>query len=742
MVRWLARLRDAIKRIYAFCNPLRFTFLAVAILAFAFWFSDQGWDILRALVETSVRLRLWAFLVVTTLLALEVWYWSRHLLRYRPHAREVDDPCRDLIEEPLVEDAEKSEDRLAQFVVAYVPRILGLMVFIIEIVGLALVKNQYRGESPRHFWVAIIALVALAAVYWIFVTQRRRLLKMDTGSMTTTVRRWRSVDPTTKTILMIGVAVELGLFVWALLAPVSWWVLGAPTVLVLTIAVWIPLGSTVVGFGERVRVPILSLLLIWAIAISSCTDNHRIRELSKRSARRTLEQAYIDWRTRVASLPRDANGKIPVIVVATEGGGIRAAYWTATVLATLQDTLGPSFADHLFAISGVSGGSVGATAFDALIAHRAEQNRPRSGGVQTEVRRFLQFDALSGTLASLAQPDFFQRFFPAPASPDRAAALEEGWETGWDRGLANDHFFSRGLLDLFAAHPDLPVLFLNGTTVELGDRIITTPVEFRPREGYAGNIEFRDAHDAFQKFGPDADLRLSTSALMSARFTYVSPAGKVPNRFASDRAMTKNRDVFAHVVDGGYFENSGAVTASEVVSFLASKGEVQPYVIVIDYWNSPCTDGAGTPTPFCPAYGIQGPPPPDSVEKWMNEVMSPVRSVLAARGARGVQAVGDVVLQSRQPSRVANVIEFRLVPNTVPLPLGWVLSDQAMDAIDNAIPCAPDNRAGVAVVGSVIGARLPATMQCRGTAMPMPPPKPIACDRGGCPSNVEKGEVQ
>ena len=42
MARWLVRLRDAIKRVYAFCIPLRFSLLALAILAFAFWFSDQG----------------------------------------------------------------------------------------------------------------------------------------------------------------------------------------------------------------------------------------------------------------------------------------------------------------------------------------------------------------------------------------------------------------------------------------------------------------------------------------------------------------------------------------------------------------------------------------------------------------------------------------------------------------------------------------------------------------------------
>src|SRR6516164_1244672 len=69
----------------------------------------------------------------------------------------------------------------------------------------------------------------------------------------------------------------------------------------------------------------------------------------------------------------DESDRVPMVIVATAGGGIRAAYWTASVLEKMKRDLGPNgLRPYLFAISGVSGGSVGATAFDAALANSDE----------------------------------------------------------------------------------------------------------------------------------------------------------------------------------------------------------------------------------------------------------------------------------------------------------------------------------------------------------------------------------
>jgi hypothetical protein len=81
---------------------------------------------------------------------------------------------------------------------------------------------------------------------------------------------------------------------------------------------------------------------------------------------------------------------VPMLVVATAGGGIRAAYWTATILEQLEQDLGKKVIAQpgdkvvsenllhnlLFAISGVSGGSVGAAAYAAAVHDHAVTGAP------------------------------------------------------------------------------------------------------------------------------------------------------------------------------------------------------------------------------------------------------------------------------------------------------------------------------------------------------------------------------
>src|SRR5437667_235836 len=270
---------------------------------------------------------------------------------------------------------------------------------------------------------------------------------------------------------------------------------------------------------------------------------HRIRTVPARPLERdTVLAAFDRWHTLVQKFP----GPHPLYIVATEGGGIRAAYWTGIVLGGLQDA-NRNFANHLFAISGVSGGSLGAVVFDALIA----ENDGRS--YQENAHEILSRDFLSPALAVMLYPDLVQRFLPVPiAYFDRARALELGWEKAWRDRMANDRF-SRCFVDLWPADSQkwVPALFLNGTSVEKGNRIMTSNLRVTD--------SFFDVEDAAVKLSPDAratqagcHIPLSTPAHMSARFTYMSPAGRFPDG--------------TYIVDGGYFENSGATAALEIVT--------------------------------------------------------------------------------------------------------------------------------------------------------------------------------
>src|SRR4029453_4974004 len=72
----------------------------------------------------------------------------------------------------------------------------------------------------------------------------------------------------------------------------------------------------------------------------------------------------------------------------------------------------------------------------------------------------------------------------------------------------------------------VPLVVVNGTIVEAGTRITVSPP--RPPPAFKGDVENAFDHR-------DAPMRMSTTALMSARFTYVSPAGAHPPRGARGR---------------------------------------------------------------------------------------------------------------------------------------------------------------------------------------------------------------
>ena len=99
---------------------------------------------------------------------------------------------------------------------------------------------------------------------------------------------------------------------------------------------------------------------------------------------------------------------MPVIFVATAGGGSRAAYWTAAVLGKLEDDSGGAFSKHLIAISGVSGGSLGAGIFRSLLA-----SKKPIGSYQEAGETAAAGDFLGPVLAAMATHDVFPPLCPA-----------------------------------------------------------------------------------------------------------------------------------------------------------------------------------------------------------------------------------------------------------------------------------------------------------------------------------------
>jgi hypothetical protein len=456
------------------------------------------------------------------------------------------------------------------------------------------------------------------------------------------------------------------------------WFFGAAAVPFLGFSMLVPVGSLLVlwaregGAGRLADdplkpadtargYPVISLLVALALVFSFCPwlDNHAVRTLPGRVSagdRPKLDRALAEWE---AQAPRFQGGRANFVVVSTAGGGLRAAFWTATVLGAIQDRQG-DFRKQLFGISGVSGGSLGAAVFLTLTTQVSRSDRIagcRGGGSDAGIyecagQTVLSQDFLAPAVAGLLFPDLMQRFLPI-GFPDRARALEQSWERAWGRaGFAEDLWSDRSFRSLWGGEGFLPALFLNGTHVEAGRRVITSNLDIAGSPGV-----FRDVYDFYSLVPAGAEIRASTAAHNSARFTYVSPAGTLADG--------------THLVDGGYFENFGAVTGREVLKAGIDRlgKRIRPVAILIS--NDPNLGDRDLPA------GEPGTPHGVERKTWAGELLSPLRAMLQTRDARGLLAASELRAIAEQND--GKYFQFRLCKEAGrPDPaLGWVLSDDS-----------------------------------------------------------------
>jgi hypothetical protein len=682
---WLERQWEKVLDLWTVLKPCRFS-LFMVLVGFAFLIvAPQGRETLRGFVETRTYdlnyLTQQAFFIGAAVLwAIYSWYFAGQLLTFRFPSSP-----------PPPKRRPTAQDRRLRHLCFVVPRWLGTSCFVI--VGLAhgIAAFAYQSAQRRHeyFWILLglgaAYFIGAAVFHWI-ITHRREmqgwlyerlaapLLKGERArkvgaEMFAPVPKeeqeffvhtgLRDLAPGTWWWIGLSAAIAFGLFCAFLFAPVgTGQFLGAATIILFAAGGWIVFGSALVYTGSRLRLPVFALLIGAALLFSLWNDNHVVRTFAAAPPPRpTLEQRFQEWLTAMnAAYP--ARAQHPLILVAAEGGGIRAAYWTAMVLSELQDE-NPRFAEHVFAISGVSGGSVGAGVFAALAAEQAEgrldqckRGRRAAGppSMRRCAQRILSQDFLGPVVGALLYPDLTQRFFPiAVPIADRGRALEHAWEAAWRGAFPASDRFARPMQQLWATPATrmrVPALFLNSTRVERGNRVIASNLRIEPGV-------FDDAVDVYDVIGDD--LPLSAAVHNSARFTYVSPAGTL---IAKDTGKA-----WGQVVDGGYFENSGGTTAFEVLAALKSDpGWARVRPIVISITNDPVPDNPPPPTALEPA----------DWSPFAADARAPIEALFNTRDARGVYARRKIAREVVADGGIFYL--FQLCKREVPLPLGWQLS--------------------------------------------------------------------
>lgn len=505
-------------------------------------------------------------------------------------------------------------------------------------------------QAPRALMIWSLGIVPLSlAVLLVLVIWRTQLFQ---GKFLGSYSQEGLFNPTYQVALATFSAVIFGLFVAFPVALPR--ILGTLTVVAFFLIVLLFFTSFLFFVGYRYKIPVVGGLIAIALLSSgfNSNDNHRFRQRPKAEATAaSLSQSFDDWLSHRPDWEQfqQAGRPYPVYIISAQGGGIYAAYHAAITLARLQD-LQPSFADHIFAISGVSGGSLGAAAFSSLVHQARDLGVPAAAAsLEEQAHQFLDQDFLSPLIAAWLFPDFVQRFLPFPIEAwDRARGLEYALEASWADEFGSPNPFSGSFFDHWSPQQSAPALLLNTTVVETGDRLLLSPFQI-DRPNLQDLSTYRD----------DLDFPLSTGTVLSARFPVATPVGwfEVPS---PDGTPQRYR-----LADGGYFENSGVSTALDIDPVLRPKQQQVPiklvYISIVDQYTQNLT-----------ATGL-------------NELLSPLRALLNSREARGRSVIqqAEYSLDPNQPDNPFDNGFRKLVldKQLADLPLGWLLSEASQNTI-------------------------------------------------------------
>jgi patatin-like phospholipase len=671
LLRLYWRLRGWSKDIWQIVYLIRFSIvLALILVVFCVW-PEQSRESFRKLAEdfwVSKGRAAWLFVGLFAFVIVS-WYWSRVSIN-------------------LLAPATMKAGGLLGWGARNLPRLAAIF----PLLGIAVACFvATRGSDSNNPLLMAAAILLLAVAAYLFFHLRRRYLdkRERAGAAPAAAPRGiRELPRLGKIIIYASLLVSLALIILFSSVPGFAWNFGASAILAFWATTMVSIGTLLAYWGTRYKFPIVGLLVVLGVVFSwfNLNDNHEIRPPQREASAAPPDfgAAFEEWLKQRGDLADYAGKDYPVFIVAAQGGGIRAAYETAYALGRLQDSC-PSFAQHVLAISGVSGGSLGAGVFAGLAEQHAK-NGPRkpcsptdTGQFQDATEKVLKEDLLSPPLAAALYPDLLQRILPFPIGKfDRARGLETGFEQAWrNRDETGGNEFAENFHDLadnFAAEAT-PALFLNTTNVASGLRMVLAHL-------HPTAPDFGELFVTEQEVKAGLDMPLSTAMGLSARFPIVTPAGTIT------AAEGK-----ARFVDGGYYENSGTVTVQSILSYFLRKrpGGLQPVrFVVITVGTDACVDErSDEEAASCRKHRS---PIFSPARSGLGELLSPFRAIFNTRGGRGLGAVEDLKQFSAALAHQASlgtpparggfdVIPLEITRSKVAIPLGWEISGPARQAI-------------------------------------------------------------
>lgn len=450
------------------------------------------------------------------------------------------------------------------------------------------------------------------------------------------------------------------------------------------------LGNTVAYISVLTRFNFHVVLLLLAFIIGLFNEPHNVqlekkkdpsRSFSKRQDIAGYLRSWVSDSARMHALNDTGVHAYPVIFSLADGGASRSGFWVAASLSYLEDRSGGKFSEHLFCLSGASGGSVGNATFYNLLRSR-DPLKQRPNGDTTmfhAATKYLKSDFLTFTLARMLGPDVFRHIFGLKFIDDRSAALAHAMETscGTDNFLYDS--MATGLSQLVTQtdrpYNHLPILCINTTRMQDGSPAVISTIKL-------GNAEYNQRLDVLSMLDTTAEMKLSSALVLGASFPYISPAGRFNSSFqltqrdGTDIPVTEPE----YFVDGGYFDNSGSGVVNEMIGLIRDIMDKDPFYApyrqklqfyVLHISNDPQW------------YHLL-----KSVNPLVNDLAAPIKTLMGAYGTQTI--VNDRRLVNYMTHTYLNkdhYIPFNLYQRFDPnrYSMNWVISAHALNRMEERV---------------------------------------------------------
>ncbi|MEQ1824724.1 MAG: hypothetical protein ABL921_02215 [Pirellula sp.] len=442
-------------------------------------------------------------------------------------------------------------------------------------------------------------------------------------------------------------------------------------------------------FLDYYRVPTMVVVLLLLLSGYFLSDfDHRFPVVRVENPQRIAKPSEPRADGTVESSLKPDSDPLCIIVVAP-GGGIHASAWTGKVLTGLHDRYRQRFAESLKLISSVSGGAVGTMFYLDHFSNLVYESSPGADEKQAaEFQRLLEQSYRRSSTSSLeslawgaAFPDTARLFLGNWVQEDRGMVQERRWLRRMDIE-GNDFGPTIFRWREKAQDGNFPYVVFNATEAETGRRVLFSTFEFKQLETESSIPMEARAIDFLTIANNQFDLPISTAVRLSATFPYAAAAAM----------PAKDTLPLGHIVDGGYVDNEGLLTAIDFIrldeqSQRLKKQPPKQYIIIRILHTPPMKDHLVSPTDpglsgsgweyasFGPLMAMSNVRATSQRERGEMELSLLKQSIVNSDGAQNGQA----------GSRVISVaLQFTAPEDYEAPPLNWKLSPKQRAAYQTA----------------------------------------------------------